>query len=134
MQIAAMRGGEEGMALGIVKEQQCPATQHLARAPHQAAGDQMVCGDGFLVSIQVEGGGWLTWLRLLLQPERAGPTCQCLREGLVAPSARHLGEKAFALEVAIRSSPSGQERQRLARVAPQVPRASQPHRAEEEQG
>lgn len=122
------------MALRVVQEQQCPAAQDLARAPNQAAGDQVVGVDGFLVPIQIEGGRWVAGLLWLHRPESSCSMRQCIRECLVAPGARYLGEKALAVEVAIRSSPSGQERQCLARIAPQVPTASQSDHSEEQQG
>jgi hypothetical protein len=134
VQIASVRGGEEGMALRVMQEQQRPATQDLARAPDQAAGDQAVGVNGFLVSIQVQGRWWVTVRLRLHGPQRSRPGRQRVSEPLITPGMCHLGEKAFAVAVAIGSSPAGQERQGVAGVAPQIPTASQPHRAEEEQG
>ncbi len=51
----------------------------------------------------------------------------------LASDTRHLGEKAFTLEVAIRSPSSCQERQGFAGIAPQMPGAAQTHHAEKEQ-
>ena len=68
-----MGGGEERMALGIMQEQQRPAAQYLAGTPDQAAWDQVIGVHRFLVPIEVEGGRWLAWLRLLGRPKPRRP-------------------------------------------------------------
>src|SRR5690242_7384069 len=84
MQIAPLGGGEKGMPLGIMQEQQRPAAQHLAGAPHQATWDQVIGVDGLLMSIHVHGTRWLAWLLRLHRPEGGGPLRQGIGQCFVA--------------------------------------------------
>ena len=105
-----MGGGEEGMPAGIMQEQQCSAAQDLARAPDQAAGDQMIGIHRFLVSIEVEDGWWLAWLRRCTRPELGGPGGKAVGERFIAPGTRHLREKPFRMPITVRPLASSQQR------------------------
>jgi hypothetical protein len=110
MEITPMGGGEERMAFAIMQEQQRSAAQDLARAPDQAAGDQMIGVHRFLVPIQVEGGWWLAWLRRCARPEPGGPGGQRIGERFVTPGTRHLREKPLGMPITVCLLASGQQR------------------------
>src|SRR6266496_4141302 len=121
------------MPLLIVQEDECSAPKDHPQSPDKTSRNHLIGIDRLAMPIDVEDRGLTRRALLSWVPQGGSPCGKNLRQ-IFSPVRLHdLGKEPLCMRVAIGTLPSGEQRQHISSVAPQLPRAMHSHDTQKQQ-